>query len=50
MPEDEKDLQDWSIKTRINRLYFLRRLELIKEEKDEFLGFHQELPLNLKKR
>ena len=47
---NEREAQDWSIRTRITRLYFLRRLELVKEYKNDKISIDQELPLNLKQR
>lgn len=49
---DSDNLQDWSIKTRINRLYFLRRLEYLKKSQQDFkdITFHQELPQNIRNR
>lgn len=50
-PEVGESYQDWSIRTHINRLYFLRRLEFLKNNKtfNEEL-FVEGLPINVSER
>lgn len=50
-PEVGESYQDWSIRTHINRLYFLRRLEFLKNNKsfNEEL-FVEGLPVNVSER
>ena len=48
IPGEKEETKDWAIRTRINRLYFLKRLEMLKKNKEKFIADKLNLPIKLR--